>query len=122
MPHLILEHTNNIKENFKSLFQKLHQILIVEACASLENCKSRAVELDTFLIGNNDTNNAFVHLEIRLIEGRGLKIREKIGKLVLTILEEYFSKSQVDLNLQISVEITELPRNLYFKTLLESTQ
>jgi 5-carboxymethyl-2-hydroxymuconate isomerase len=117
MPHLVLDYSNNIREKkeFKDLFLQLHQILVTVASASLESCKSRAVERDMYCVGNGDSKNAFVHLEIRLAEGRSLKVREKVGRKMLEVLGEYFSKSLRDLNLQITVESKEFPRSLYFK-------
>lgn len=117
MPHLVLEYSNNIKEkaSFEPLFYQLHQILVSVCSASLESCKSRAVPHKIFYVGDGNPKNAFVHLEIRLADGRSLKIREEAGRQILQILGEYFSKSLRDLNLQITVESTEFPRNLYFK-------
>jgi 5-carboxymethyl-2-hydroxymuconate isomerase len=117
MPHLVLEYSNNIKEkaSFEPLFHQLHQILVTVCSASLESCKSRAIPHEIFYVGDGNPKNAFVHLEIRLADGRSLKVREEAGRQMLKILGEYFSKSLRDLNLQITVESREFPRNLYFK-------
>jgi len=117
MPHLVLEYSSNIKEKdaFDSLFAQLHQILAKVGNASLESCKSRAIEYETFYIGDGNHKNAFVHLEVRLAEGRPLKIRQQIGEHMLDVLELHFSQSLRDLNLQITVESKELIKNLYFK-------
>lgn len=117
MPHLMLEYSKNVKEkaSFETLFYQLHQILVTVCSASLESCKSRAVPHEIFYIGDGDVKNAFVHLEIRLADGRPFKVREAAGKQMLEILREHFSQSLKDLNLQITVESKEFPRNLYFK-------
>ena len=116
MPHLRLEYSSNIKElDFKTIFHEFHQILVTECSASLESCKSRAVPYEVFYIGNGDSKNAFVHLEICLADGRPLKVRQEAGKQMLEVLSKHLSKSLKDLNLQITVESKEFQRNLYFK-------
>lgn len=117
MPHLILEYSSNVKEkdDFHKLFSGLHQILVDIAKANLESCKSRAVEHNIFYIGDGSSNHAFVHLEIRLAEGRSFKVREEVGQKALEALERFFSQSLKNLDLQITVESTEFLRNLYFK-------
>lgn len=117
MPHLVLEFSSNVKEKgaFEPLFKELHQVLVHVASTQLESCKSRAVSRDVFYIGDGNPQNAFVHLDICLAEGRSLEVREEIGRLMLEILGRYFAKSLNDLNLQITVESREFPRNLYFK-------
>ncbi len=117
MPHLVLEYSNNIKEKgfFKPLFSQLHQILVGVCSASLESCKSRAVAHENYYIGDGNSKNAFVHLEVRLADGRSLSVREETGRQMLKILSEHFSKSLKELNLQITIESKEFPRNLYFK-------
>jgi 5-carboxymethyl-2-hydroxymuconate isomerase len=66
-------------------------------------------------IGDGDVKNAFVHLEVSLADGRSLQAREDAGRQMLEILEKFFSKSVKGLNFQITVEMKEFPRNLYFK-------
>lgn len=116
MPHLTLEYSSNIKErDFKTIFHELHKILVTVCSASLESCKSRAIQHEIFYIGDGNPKNAFVHLEICLADGRPLKIREEVGQQMLEVLSKYFSKSLRDLNLQITVESKEFQRKLYFK-------
>jgi 5-carboxymethyl-2-hydroxymuconate isomerase len=117
MPHLTLEYSSNIKEEkgLRPLFQRLHNILVQIAKARLEDCKSRAVEHKQFYLGNGGSENAFVHVEILLAEGRSVKVRQEIGKKTLEVLESHFSQSLEDLNFQITIEIKEFPRKFYFK-------
>jgi len=117
MPHLVLSYSSNLKEKdeLQPLFLKLHHILVHLIDATLENCKSRAIEHKTYLVGAGEHENAFAHLEIRLRQGLELNIREQIGQQMLDVLVGYFSQSKRDLNLQITVECKEFPNNLYFK-------
>lgn len=121
MPHLTLEYSSNIKErDFQTLFHKLHHTLVKVCSANLENCKSRAVQHDVFYIGDGNPQNAFVHLEISLADGRSLEIRKEVGQQMLDILSKHFSNSLRGLNLQITVESKEFQKKFYFKTPLET--
>ncbi len=117
MPHITLEYSDNLKESapFDELFTDLHQVLVVAASAELGRCQSRAIEHQHFYIGDGNSHNAFIHVDVLLAEGRALEVRQEVGKQFLRILEEYFSRSLKDLNLQISVEVREFLKNLYFK-------
>ncbi|MBS0626105.1 MAG: 5-carboxymethyl-2-hydroxymuconate Delta-isomerase [Verrucomicrobia bacterium] len=116
MPHLTLEYSSNVREReFKPLFPRLHHVLTSVASADLDSCKSRALECSDFLIGNGDSRNGFVHLKIFMLEGRSLAVRQEVGKKMLHLLSEFFSHSVKELNFQITVEIGEFLRNLYFK-------
>jgi len=117
MPHLTLEYSSNVKEkkNLQPLFHSLHTLLAEVAHASMGSCKSRAIEHKLFFIGNGEVKNAFVHLEIQLAEGRSLKVRKEAGQKSLDALEQHFVRSLQELNLQVTVKITEFPQNLYFK-------
>jgi len=117
MPHLVLDYSSNVKEkeSFEPLFKQLHQVLVTVCSAQLETCKSRAVFRDTYYIGDGNSENAFVHLDVCIAGGRSMKAREEMGRQMLEILGEFFSRSMRELNLQITVESREFPRNLYFK-------
>lgn len=116
MPHIVVEYSSNIKETVNaSLLASLHHILVTTASATLASCKSRAVERSLFYVGNGEMRNAFVHIEVRLAEGRTAAIREKVGEQMLQVLNDYFVDSLEELNMQITVEVQEFPKQFYFK-------
>ncbi|MBC8504845.1 MAG: 5-carboxymethyl-2-hydroxymuconate Delta-isomerase [Anaerolineales bacterium] len=117
MPQISLEYTRNITPQIDSanLFPKIHQILGGVARIPIDNCKSRANRLDDFYIADGEPANAFVHLEIRFIEGRSPEVKTAIGEQCLEQLETYFVESTARLNLQITVEILDIHKQSYFK-------
>ncbi|MFX1512941.1 MAG: hypothetical protein ACFFCQ_10170, partial [Promethearchaeota archaeon] len=68
-----------------------------------------------YLIGRGDSNNAFIHLEIKLLEGRSIDRKSQLGKELLELLKRKFPSSMKDLNLQITVQIIDISRSSYFK-------
>ncbi len=117
MPQIGLEYTGNITQEIdtQALFSMIHQVLGNEAGIPIENCKSRAIRLENFHIAKGEPENAFIHLEIRFIEGRTREMKKTIGEQCLDFLENYFRESFSSLNLQITVEILDIHRQSYFK-------
>lgn len=118
MPHLTLEYTGNLEQEidaFSRLFLGLHRILADVGTIGIKNCKSRAVRLDDYLIGEGTADGAFVHLGIRILEGCSIEVKGEIGRQCLCLLGEYFSASLARSELQITVEIIDMQRQHYFK-------
>ncbi len=117
MPHLRLEYSTNIKEalDSKELFSACHHILVDTANADLFRCQSRAIPHDLFHIGDGAMEEAFIYLEVLLLEGRSLAQLEKMEAEILNVLESYFSRSIQELNLQIAVRVVEFSPSHYLK-------
>lgn len=117
MPHITLEYTSNINQKIetKHIFEQTHKILNEIAGISIDNCKSRAIVRSEFYIGDDNSNKAFVHMDIAFLEGRQDKLKSKIGNEILNTLEEYFQESFKTNDLQVSLEIRDIIKKYYFK-------
>jgi 5-carboxymethyl-2-hydroxymuconate isomerase len=117
MPHIRLEYTSNItvETKFNDLFHEIHQILNQTTGINIENCKSRAVQLETFYVGEGRTKSAFVHLEVSLLEGRQDGLVQLTGEKLLDLLLQFFANCPKALSIQFTVEITDMKRDRYFK-------
>jgi len=116
MPQITLEYTDNIQIGFgfKDLFHQIHQILHEKAGISMGNCKSRALCLTDYLVGDGTGDNAFVHLSICIFEGRQQELKTDIGNALLRLLQQYFISEKAS-GMQITVEIQEIVKQSYFK-------
>lgn len=117
MPQLTLQYTANINQeiDYSNLFAKLHNILADVGGINIENCKSRALKLNNYYISQGEISNAFIHLDVRFLEGRSLPIKKEIGNQLLEALNSFYQKSLTELDLQFTVEISDIQRELYFK-------
>lgn len=117
MPQIILEYSSNIIDevNQKEVFDEVHQILNAVGSVDLYNCKSRAINHVDYYIGDGNAKHAFVHLEVRLLEGRSDELKGKIGTELLNKIKSHFPKSFEELQLQITVELSDIKRAEYFK-------
>jgi 5-carboxymethyl-2-hydroxymuconate isomerase len=115
MPHLTLEYTANLPSQVASseLFARLHRILADVAGIDIGNCKSRAIRLDTFLLGEELGREGFVHLDVRLMEGKTVAVQEEVGRRILDEIRGAYAAS--DRPFQATVEIREIVKARYFK-------
>jgi 5-carboxymethyl-2-hydroxymuconate isomerase len=117
MPHLTLEYTANLSGTppTPDLLLALHHLLETVGGIRLENCKSRWREVEDWVVGPGDPSSAFVHLDMRFLEGKPLEIRRALGESTLEVLASHFRPEPPGVDLQITVEIQEIKTDTYFK-------
>lgn len=117
MPQLRLEYTANIieKNNFSQLFKQCHEILAEQLPADLASCKSRATQQDDYYIGDGNSENAFVCLQLQVFSGRSVETLNSVVQVILNVLKNHFAESLKQRNLQITLELQELSHSTYFK-------
>ena len=117
MPNIVLEYSSNVSEviDFADLFAAIHKVMHEVGSINLDNCKSRAVEIGKFHIGDGHPSNAFVQLSVAFLAGRSNKTKQQIGNACLVQLKQFYEKSMARLDLQITVEIADIQRGNYFK-------
>lgn len=109
MPHIILECSDNVIEtDLKSVCIEIQNILVEKLPTQLESCKSRIIRYRDYVLGNNDSNNVFVHVFIKIMPGREQTLINNVSEIILGKLKAFFIESLKILNLQLSVEINEL--------------
>ena len=116
MPHIILEHSDNLPlpEDSKSLLLELHGVLNDIGGIAIGNCKSRIYTADNFAIGDGTATEGFVHLHIEFVSGRSETIKADISLACLDILKARFLPL-VEFPVQITVNITDIPKSIYSK-------
>lgn len=115
MPHLTLEYTSNLPRPIatRDLLGRLHRVLEDVGGIDVALCKSRAVALDTFLAGDHPDGGAFVHLDVRMLEGRPADLKSALGAGLLELLRDAYDAAEGPI--QITVEIRDMARAQYFK-------
>ena len=83
--------------------------------SEIGNCKSRWREVDEWVVGAGEGPSAFVHLDLRFMEGRPEEVKRALGVALLEILRAYFGPPQSGTDLQITVEIQDIRKVAYFK-------
>jgi len=119
MPQIKLEYSDNIKTaiNFPGVMLHIHEIIAGTISSNIEDCKSRIIKLDNYFIAHGETDNAMVHLEVNILEGRSEELKSELGNKLLSFLETVFENVS-GVNLQITIEIKDIVRENYFKTVI----
>ena len=96
MPHLIIEHSSNIKKSaIHSLEKEIQNIMaaIVEGNFDPDQCKARSHSFDEYLVGKPDqTTSSFLHITIKILSGRTLEVRKKLAEKVMNFSKNFFEK------------------------------
>ena len=115
MPHIKLEHTENIElSTIKSIFKQLRIILMENISTKEENCKCKAILIPVYAVGNDCDSKHYYHLEISLLKGRSQEVRKKVGQKSFQVLQDRFMKNNEGVLNQFSVEIREMDPRYYF--------
>jgi 5-carboxymethyl-2-hydroxymuconate isomerase len=110
MPHIILECSDNIIESdLKPICADIQNILVDKLPTQLESCKSRIIRHKDYVLGDGNSDNAFVHLCVSIMPGREQLLINMISEFLLERMKDFFHLSLNHLNLQISIRMNELP-------------
>ncbi len=110
MPHVIIELSANVIENnLSNLLVNIHNLLTQKLPTQREGCKSRIIRHQDYVIGNNDSQNAFVHVTIKILKGRTKETLDDVANAIMQQLKIIFKDSYSRLNLQFTIAIEELP-------------
>ena len=124
MPHLIIEHSGNIKKNsIRALEQEIQNIMnVVEGNFDADQCKCRDVAFNEYLVGRPDqSTSSFLHITLKVLSGRSIEVRKNLAEQISTFSQRFFS----ELNLptkrcDISIDIVEMERETYQKIRIEN--
>ena len=119
MPHIVLEHSQNAKlvRPAGELLDALHTKLASFPTVNIGDIKSRIITHQTFRLADGTTDAGFVHLRLELMTGRDLTLRQEMGAALLLILTECFDNIRPGGQVSCSLEVREMVREAYFKTL-----
>lgn len=117
MPHLTLEYSGNVPDppDIQGILREIHRVLQETAGIKIANCKSRGRIADEYVVADGGSSHAFVHLDVRILEGRSVELKKELGNRLLETLREHFSSAEAVLDLQTTVEIRDIERASYFK-------
>ncbi|HEX8194220.1 MAG TPA: hypothetical protein VF552_15100 [Allosphingosinicella sp.] len=119
MPQIAVEYSGNLGAAFdaESLADRIHGIVAATIDTPLGNCKTRLIELQRYVIGDGGAREAMVHVDLRILSGRGEAEKKRLGEAVLAAAAEAIGEPE-GLRVQLTVEVRELDRENYHKRLI----
>ena len=108
MPQLVLEYSANLDFPVQPLLAKLHETLAATGAIRMQGLKSRAIRHIDFRIGDGNPEYAFVHVDLRIRQGRPLELQRQTTERVMGILENTFGARLETGYLSLSVDLREM--------------
>jgi len=117
MPHLVLEYSANVPDtpDLDDVLRRLHEAMATTGHFDLARVKSRVRRHETFRLADGASDRAFVHLDLSVLAGRKAELLQGAGAALLSVLNEAFPRARLERRCQITIEIREMRRDLYFK-------
>jgi 5-carboxymethyl-2-hydroxymuconate isomerase len=110
MPHIIVEYTDNLKEetNISLLLKSLNEVLIARSPTfPIGGIRSRAIELHDYCVADGTENDAFVHVTFKIGAGRSNEVKEETCQAMFDVVTEHFSEIFNKRSLALSLELFE---------------
>lgn len=115
MPHLTVEYTRNLAGfDAPQALAALNRVLVASGQFEAIDIKSRAIALDTHLVGTGERACAFVHAKLAILSGRPVHTKREISDALLAVLKEACTWPAA-LHVQLCVEVQEIERESYAK-------
>ncbi|HWO75184.1 MAG TPA: 5-carboxymethyl-2-hydroxymuconate Delta-isomerase [Bacillus sp. (in: firmicutes)] len=116
MPHIIVEYTDNIKDEAQipELLKKLHDVLIARPTIfPIGGIRSRAFELTNYRIADGTEDDAFVHVTLKIGNGRSSVDKKAACDEMFEVLKGHFSPLLEKRYLTLSLELYEFVNPTY---------
>jgi 5-carboxymethyl-2-hydroxymuconate isomerase len=115
MPHLTLEYTDNLPQfDAGNALLELNKVLVASGLFEEIDIKSRAVRLDTFLVGTSPNGRSFAHAKLAILSGRSTQTKHELSESLLKLLKQV-CEVPADSHVQLCVEIQDIERESYAK-------
>jgi len=116
LPHFILEYTDNLKKDIdiKQLLKTIHSaILEFPNLLPISGLRSRAIEVNNYMIADGTEDDAFIHATLKLGKGRTEDQKKAIGNKIFQVMKEYLTPIYEKRYLAVSLEIYEFQQETY---------
>lgn len=119
MPHLIVEHSYDISSEPITQLQQDIQVIMSqsEGNFTIEACKTRAFVFGDYRVGAlNQDESSFIHITLKILQGRTLEARKALSDKIMTYLDQFVANQNLTTKrCDISVDIVEMDKETYGK-------
>jgi 5-carboxymethyl-2-hydroxymuconate isomerase len=116
MPVTLFEYTDNLAicEKIKPFLLQSHESLVAIIKTDLATCRSTIAKHQVYVVGDGNSENAFIQLSVRILPGRSEAIKQELGNHLLKAIHEAFCGEIARLKTQVRVCLTEVDLNHYY--------
>lgn len=116
MPHLVIEYTDNLKEegDIPGLLEKVnHALLTHPNIIPIGGLRSRAIELNNYRVADGTEDDAFVHATLKLGGGRSEADKKALCDGLFDTVKKHFADLYEKRYLALSMELYEFTSPTY---------
>jgi 5-carboxymethyl-2-hydroxymuconate isomerase len=110
MPHLIIEHSADIKSSeILKLYSEIQSIMasITEGNFDPDQCKCRSHSFDEYFVGKlAGEHSSFLHITIKILSGRNSEIKKKLAEKSMLAAKNFFADLASNPNLTDQISST----------------
>lgn len=110
MPHIMVEYSANLDQamDVPALLNALHQAMIDTGSAPLEGIRTRAMRREHYCVADRNPDNAFVHIIVRMREGRPKEVYQKVAEMLMAAAEQSLEQTLKTHPMQLALEMHEI--------------
>lgn len=110
MPHIIVEYSANIEEKIRleAFLEVLHNALVGTRIADIAGLRTRAERRDQFRIADNDPENGFIAVTVRVAQGRSVETRKALLDALTTAANRHLEQVWATTPFLLSIESQEI--------------
>lgn len=114
MPNLVMEYSNSVDEriNIQGLLEDLHQATMNSGLFERSSVKSRALRYHTWLIGEQEDDVDFIHIQFELLSGRTAEQKRQLTRTLMEVLEQ----QATDVH-SLTINVRDMDRDCFQKVL-----
>ena len=117
MPHVTIEYSSNLAQwtSMPDLVRALHNAVLDTGVFELSAIRTRAEPRDLYCVADEHPDNAFVHVTLRMGQGRDEPTRRRVGEALMTTLSGTLAPVMADKPMALSVDIQEIESMMFRK-------
>jgi len=117
MPHAWVEYSKNIEseEEVKSLGKAVYDVMLDTGIFPVAGIRVRLTCVEKSLVGDLESDRSFVHLAIRIGEGRAEETKKKAADLIFDRLSNHLAPLASRRPLAFAFEMQEIPSAYSYK-------
>ena len=115
MPHIMVEYSANLDKSMDvpGLLNAAHQAMIESGAAPLEGIRTRAMRREHYCVADRNPDNAFVHIIVRMREGRPKEVYQKVGEMIMAAAEKSLEQTLKKHPMQLALEMHEITQLIF---------
>ena len=115
MPHCILEASDNLLDqpDWMGLLREINGTLVATGLFKAQDIKSRYLSHGVFAIGDGAPGQAFVTLNVQILDGRTDEVKAQLSEALLSVLARAFPRTFAQMTCSLTVQVTDIHRASY---------